>query len=143
MRHAATILALALFAASCETTPIGSAPSHADNAALDLGDWRHETPEAELSYFQGVIASRYAMGAALSAATADLRSNDFSCAPDNDTTGRGDPPAQICRKTMTAENCTATWQVHLFDTHGDGHIARSRALYDRRCGNEGLLGGPG
>jgi hypothetical protein len=32
--------------------------------------------------------------------------------------------------------------VHLFDTHGDARIARARALYDRRCGREGLLGGP-
>jgi hypothetical protein len=107
-----------------------------------LGDWRHVTPAAELSQFQTLVAARYQAGAPLSAAVADLRRNDFACAVNVDPNSRGDPPTQICRKTLTAENCTATWQVHVYDTHGDGRLARTRALYDRRCGNEGLLGGP-
>ena len=130
---------------ACETTSGGgSATCGAENAggALDLGDWRQATGAATLNEFQTTIAARYSVGSSLSAAAADLRRNEFRCAANSDSTGRGTPPAQICRKTVTAENCTGTWQVHLFDTNGDGRIARTRALYDRRCGAEGLLGGP-
>jgi hypothetical protein len=145
MRYAAIALSLTLLVSACETMSAGGgATNGAENAggALDLGDWRHATAEATLSQFQTAIAARYGVGSPLSAATADLRRNDFNCAQNNDSSHRGTPPAQICRKTVTAENCTGTWQVHLFDTNGDGRIARARALYDRRCGAEGLLGGP-
>jgi hypothetical protein len=145
MRYPALVLSLALLVSACETmSGIVGAPGGAENVggALDLGDWRHATAANTLSQFQSTIAARYGAGSSLSAAAADLRRNDFACAEDNDSTGRGAPPRQICRRTVTAENCTGTWQVHLFDTNGDGRIARARALYDRRCGNEGLLGGP-
>jgi hypothetical protein len=146
MRYAGLALSLALFVSACETmSGIGGAPGGAVSAggALDLGDWRHATAADTLSQFQTTITARYGARSSLSAAAADLRRNDFTCAENNDSTGRGTPPTQICRKTVTAENCTGTWQVHLFDTNGDGRVARARALYDRRCGNEGLLGGPG
>ena len=145
MKVATFALGLALFAAACGTIPLGavSAPGGvAASTTLELGDWRHVTSAAELAQFQTTIASRYAPGAPISAAAADLRRNDFACAANVDPNSPGDPPAQICRKTVTAENCTATWQVHLYDTNNDGRLARTRALYDRRCGNEGLLGGP-
>jgi hypothetical protein len=144
MRYAAIALSFALLVSACETTSGGGAPSTPENAggALDLGDWRHATAADTLSQFQTTIAARYSAGSSLSAAAADLRRNGFTCAANNDSTGRGTPPAQICRRTVTAENCTGTWQVHLFETSNDGRIARTRALYDRRCGNEGLLGGP-
>ncbi len=94
--------------------------------------------------FQQSVANRYSAGLAISAVSADLRRNDFSCgaAPRQDA-GRGDPPAQVCRHTVSASGCTHTWQAHLFDTRGDGRLARTRGLYDRRCGGDGLLGGPG
>lgn len=148
MRYTTLALSLALFAAACETTSMGGGSAPAGVGAipstpLDLGDWRHATAAAELSQFQSTVAARYAAGAPVSAAVADLRRNDFTCAANVDPNSRGDPPAHICRKTVTLENCTATWQVHLYDTRNDGRLARTRALYDRRCGNEGLLGGPG
>lgn len=93
--------------------------------------------------FQHEIAARYAAGLPLTAVSADLRRNDFACSSNADAAGRGDPPDQICRRTLTLEGCTHTWQVHVFDTSGNGALARSRALYDRRCGGDGLLGGPG
>ncbi len=91
--------------------------------------------------FERTISSRYGAGLQLSAVTADLRRNDFTCSAPG--AGRGDPPAQVCRRTVTAEGCTHTWQAHLFDAGGDGQLARTRGLYDRRCGGDGLLGGPG
>jgi hypothetical protein len=126
----------------CETV---SAPPEeaAPTAQLALGDWTHAPAATTLAQFQSQVAARYAAGSPISAATADLQSNAFTCAADNDTTGRGAPPAQICRKTVTGDNCTGTWQVHLFDNSGNGQLAHARALFDKRCGREGLLGGPG
>lgn len=143
MKYAMLALGLALLVSGCETMS-QSAPSAAGapSTALDLGDWRNAAPAATLTQFESAVASRYAAGSSVSDAAADLRRNDFTCAANNDTSGRGDPPAQICRKTVTADTCTGTWQVHLFDTSGDGRIARARALFDKRCGREGLLGGP-
>lgn len=146
MRHF-LILGFAVLAASCATADVVAPTEPAASASapagpLDLGDWQHATAAIELSTFEQTIAGRYAAGLAISAATTDLQHNQFTCAPNHDTSNRGEPPAQICRKTVTQAGCTHTWQVHLFDTHGDAHIARSRGLYDRRCGNEGLLGGP-
>lgn len=96
-----------------------------------------------LEAFQQSVASRYAAGIAVNAAQSDLEHNEFRCgaSPGTDA-GRGDPPAEVCRRTVTANGCTHTWQVHLFDEHGDGRLARTRGLYDRRCGGDGLLGGP-
>jgi len=97
-----------------------------------------------LSTFQQNVTDRYGAGIAISDAAADLRRTEFNCAdaPPQDQ-GRGDPPAQVCRRTITFSGCTHTWQVHLFDQDGDEQLVRTRGLYDRRCGNEGLLGGPG
>ena len=145
MKYAALALSFALLVSACETTSgVEGTQGGAENvsSAFDLGDWRHAAPADTLNQFQTAITARYSAGSSLSAAAADLRRNGFTCAADNDATGRGTPPVQICRKTVTAENCTGTWQVHLFDTNGDGRIARARALFDRRCGSEGLLGGP-
>jgi hypothetical protein len=140
MRHAAVVLALALFVAGCGTLSEGVSGSGAPAGPIALGDWTHAPPAEILAQFESAVSARYAAGSSLSAAAADLRRNDFNCAANVDTGGRGSPPAQICRKTVTADNCTGTWQVHLFDAHDA--IARVRALFDRRCGREGLLGGP-
>jgi hypothetical protein len=147
MKHA-WVLALAILSAACASTPVGGAStptgsSTIPSAALDLGDWRHATPAATLSAFESNVSSRYGEGLALSAVSADLRRNNFNCAANHDSVGRGDPPDQVCRKTVTDNGCTHTWQVHLFDQDNNGHLARTRGLYDRRCGGDGLLGGPG
>lgn len=133
--------------AACETTSVSgvttpSGPAAIPSTPLNLGDWRNATPNATLSAFQETVGERYGAGLALNAISSDLRRQEFTCAaaPQN---GRGDPPEQVCRRTITASACTHTWQVHLFDTAGDGRLARTRGLYDRRCGNDGLLGGPG
>jgi len=142
-------LAAALALSACETLPTGAAAPAVSGAALegslDLGDWRNANQAATLTSFEQNVASRYAVGLSLSDAAADLRRNEFNCgaAPSLDEQGRGDPPAQVCRRTITVNACTHTWQVHLFDQASDGRLARTRGLYDRRCGNEGLLGGPG
>lgn len=143
MKYAPLFAALAL--AACVTAPVGgvstpTGPATIPSTPLDLGDWRRGSAQATLSAFQQNVARRYASGAALTAVAADLRRNQFRCSPGaND---RGDPPDQICRRTVTASGCTHTWQVHLFDTNSDGRLARTRGLYDRRCGSDGLLGGP-
>lgn len=149
MRTASLSLLAALFVlAACETVPISapgstSGPVGIPSGPLDLGgDWQHVPASAVLQTFEQTVAGRYAAGLAVTDATADLQQNQFTCAPNHDTTGHGQPPVAVCRKTVTQAQCTHTWQVHLFDTGGDARLARARGLYDRRCGNEGLLGGP-
>jgi hypothetical protein len=142
-------LAAALALSACATVPVSGTstpegPSAIPGGQLNLGEWRTADEAATLTAFQENVTHRYGAGVAVSAAASDLRHSDFNCgaAPAQDQ-GRGDPPAQVCRRTVTLIGCTHTWQVHLFDQGGDGRIARTRGLYDRRCGNEGLLGGPG
>lgn len=138
--------ALSLLLAAC-VTPVGgvstpSGPSTIPSEPLRLGDWRSASESATLSQFQQNVANRYGAGLPISAVSADLRRQDFSC--EGGGAGRGDPPDQICRRTVSANSCTHTWQVHLFDGGGDDRLARTRGLYDRRCGDDGgLLGGPG
>jgi hypothetical protein len=148
MKRLVAAAALAALAA-CATTPVSgpsapSGPPSIPSAAIELGDYRTANEAATLQAFQQQIASRYGAGTPISAVSADLRRGEFSCgaAPPQDR-GRGDPPAQVCRRTITANNCTHTWQVHLFGDAGASALARTRGLYDRRCGNDGLLGGPG
>lgn len=146
MRHVTLFAAAALALSACATVPTGttapSGPSTIDGE-LDLGDWRNANEATTLTAFQQNVSNRYGAGLQVSTATADLRRQDFTCgdAPSVDEQGRGDPPAQVCRRTITASGCTHTWQAHLFEANGN--LARARGLYDRRCGNEGLLGGPG
>ncbi|MES1197053.1 MAG: hypothetical protein ABUL55_00365 [Pseudomonadota bacterium] len=137
----APILLSAAFLAACATTPMGNLPTPTaalPTTPLDMGDWRHAGAEAELSGFQSAVTHRYGAGLAVADVLADLRRAQFTCTPNSDT--RGDPPTQICRKTLTEAGCTHTWQVHLYDA--DARLTRSRGLYDRRCGADGLLGGP-
>jgi len=146
MKHASLCVAAVMLAA-CATTapePTGPASGALPSGELNLGDWRTATEAATLTVFQDSVTSRYGAGVSVSAATADLRAHQFTCAaaPPQDQ-GRGDPPAEICRRTVTLEGCTHTWQVHLFGASDEAHVSPTRALYDRRCGNEGLLGGPG
>lgn len=142
--HAVAILALAL--AGCATpggpaTP--GAASRIPQTPIDLGDWRNASEAATFAAFEQHVAARYGAGIELAAASGDLRRAEFACASGPARAdGRGDPPAQVCRRTITASGCTHTWQVHLFDTAGDARLARTRGLYDRHCGGDGLLGGP-
>ncbi len=141
-------LVLALVVAACSTpiagmsTPAG--PAQIPSTAIDLGNWRAGNEGATQSAFQRGINSRYAAGAAITTIAADLRRNRFACAapPRDLADNRGAPPVQVCRHVVTAQGCTHTWQVHLFDNMGDRRLARTRSLFDRRCGDEGLLGGP-
>lgn len=141
----AALVALALGLAACATVPATNTPNAVRVPAtpLELGDWRGVNSTAVAQHFEREVAQRYAAGLQLSAASGDLRRYEFNCAVNNDTTGRGDPPDQICRRTTSANNCTHTWQVHLYDANGASVLTRARALYDRRCGGDGLLGGPG
>ena len=149
MKHARTIaVSLALLVGACETlpgaaTPGPTGPAAIPTAPISLGAWRNASEAATLEAFQQGVAGRYGAGLPVAAVSSDLRRNEFNCgaAPPRAEGNRGDPPAQVCRKTTTANGCTHTWQVHLF---ADGEtLTRPRGLYDRRCGNDGLLGGPG
>lgn len=148
MKHARMFaVSLALLLGACETLPVGATPSPVGPASIPaapigLGDWRNASEAVTLQAFERGVTSRYAVGLPLASVSGDLRRNDFNCsaAPPRAEGNRGDPPAQVCRKTTTANGCTHTWQVHLF---GDETLVRTRSLYDRRCGGDGLLGGPG
>lgn len=149
MKYARTIVVtLALLLGACETLPTAgvtepAGPSTIPTAPISLGDWRNASEAATLQAFQQGVNGRYGAGMQISSVSADLRRNEFNCgaAPPRLADNRGNPPAQVCRKTTTANGCTHTWQVHLFGD--DGALARTRGLYDRRCGSDGLLGGPG
>lgn len=143
------ILATLVLLGACETvqtTGSNSGPPAAPipSTPIELGEWRNGAPDATLQAFQTQISARYSEGQAASAVLADLRRNDFACA-DNviERNGRGNPPDQICRHTATANNCTHTWQVQVFES--EARITQARALYDRRCGRgaDSLLGSPG
>lgn len=140
--------AFALALSACATAPVGgvstpSGPASIPSTPLDLGDWRRASAASTLESFQRTINSRYGAGLQISAVAADMRRNEFNCAAPGRGDGRGDPPAQVCRKTVSVNGCTHTWQAHLFDANNDARLARTRGLYDRRCGGDGLLGGPG
>src|SRR5262245_13242422 len=106
MRHLLpSLMVLAL--AACTTVPASgpTAPSAArgiPTTPIELGD-RHAPQEAVMQQFEQTVTARYATGLALTEVSADLRGNEFNCAANADTGERGDPPAQICRKTVTAE----------------------------------------
>lgn len=147
MRYARLFLAgFVALTGACTTLPTGSPPRTAPpglpSAPLELGDWRRASPGATLGQFEQIVARRYLPGLALSTVSSDLRRNEFNCIDNRDNT-RGEPPDQICRKTVTVDGCTHTWQVHLFDENNNAILMRTRGLYDRRCGGDGLLGGPG
>lgn len=140
--------AAALLASACVSVPsAATAPAAAvasiPSEPLELGDWRRGNSGAAAQHFERAIAARYGAGLALASVSSDLRRNDFACVANRDTAGRGDPPDQICRKAVAADNCTHTWQVHLYDAGNNNVLVRARALYDRHCGGDGLLGGPG
>ena len=104
--------ALVLLCASCATAPVG--PMNIPPGSLDMGgEWRTAPIASVLRQFQNAAQSRYRPGLALNAASGDLAREGFRCSANADR--RGDPPDQICRKTVTFQNCTHTWQVHLYD----------------------------
>lgn len=142
MTRFALPLALLLFVAACATTPPppSNAPAIMPQTALDLGgDWRRSSIASVARRFSEEVAQRYRAGATIPASVDDLARNQFRCAANTDM--RGDPPAQVCAKTETVANCTHTWRVMLYAQAG-ATVERARGLYDRRCGGEGLLGGP-
>lgn len=139
--------ALALMVTACVTPVSGpTAPGGTGaipSTSLNLGNWRTASEAATLSAFQQQVTGRYSTGLALNTVAADLRRNEFACAPAPQAPdGRGAPPAQICRRNANSGGCAHTWQVHLFDASGDQRLARTRALYDRSCRGDDLLGGP-
>lgn len=140
------VLAVALFAAACgtvqTTTPSRNVPPGIASTPLELGNWQTANVGLTLTQFSQNVARRYQPGLPLSAVTGDLRRQEFTCANNADAV-RGDPPDAICRKTETVNGCTHTWQVHVYDENNNQILLRTRGLYDRRCGNDGLLGGPG
>lgn len=145
MKKSFALLAAAGVAlAACATAPLSpsapSGPPAIPTSALDLGDYRRANETAVIEAFNGTVTRRYGAGLELTAVVGDLRRNQFTCAAGQ--AGRGDPPAQICRRTLTESGCTHTWQVHLYDEAGNAELARTRSLYDKRCGGDGLLGGP-
>ncbi|MGE0743051.1 MAG: hypothetical protein AB7O98_17070 [Hyphomonadaceae bacterium] len=146
MKRFLAVAGLVLALSACVTVPAGvqtpSGPPTIPTAPIDLGNWRAATEAATLQGFERTVTDRYAVGLPITAVSADLRRNEFNCA-DAPRAERGTPPAQVCRRTVTNSGCTHTWQVHLFDEGGSDRLARTRALYDRRCGGDGLLGGPG
>jgi hypothetical protein len=106
---------------------------------IDLGDWRRLDEATTAQRFSDGVLRRWPNGAAISAAAADLRNQGFACtAP----TGRGDMPDQACRLTRREGECTHLWTVSLYDDAGAVRLSRVRGLYDRRCGRDGLAGGP-
>lgn len=131
------LLAAAVALAACQTVP---ASTRGPAGALDLGDYQHGSESAVAGRFNGAVAARYPAGGTLARATGDLSANRFSCAAAS-TESRGEPPDQVCRRTISEAGCTHTWQVMLYEQRGA--LSRARGGYDRVCRAEddGLLGG--
>jgi hypothetical protein len=108
---------------------------------LDLGDWRSSSEAAVLQRFSAHVLRRWPTGTALAAAAGDLTGQGFACAPPRTAAG-GDPPDRACKREAVAAGCTHVWQVYLYDDAGAVRLSRVRALYDKRCGRDGLAGGP-
>lgn len=124
------------------TAPRGvSAPS----GPIEIYDYRRASAATVAQSFARGIERRYAIGLAFLVALADLRASQFVCTAS--AAGRGgDPPDQVCRRSITENDCTHTWQVHLWDDApgAASKVSRVRGLHDRRCkADDGLLGGPG
>lgn len=135
----ALLAALAVLAASgCAAlrskTPAGEAP------AIELGDYAKGVEADVLAAFAKTASARFAKGEPLAAALKDLAANKFDCAASIQK--GGEPPAQVCRRVIKADDCTNTWQVHLFAGGAEKDVVeRARGLYDKTCGKEELLGG--
>jgi hypothetical protein len=107
---------------------------------IDLGPYGVGQKEAVAGRFARGISNRYPPNMAFATVLADLRKNAFQCFAAAQT--GGDPPRQVCRKSLRLADCEHTFQVHLYDTAGNLKLARTRAIYDRMCGGEELLGAP-
>ena len=112
------ILVAALAALAACATPIGGPSTPTGSAQIpstpvDFGDWRNADESATLTAFQQSVTSRYGVGLAITAVSSDLRRNSFNCgaAPRADAAGRGDPPAQVCRPTLTNGGCTCSMKA--------------------------------
>jgi hypothetical protein len=130
------LIALAL--ASCASpTTVPAQPGRAGQ--IDLGDWRRASQRRVAAHFSEAVTRRYEQGGSIAQISADLRANQFACSA-GAPSRRGVSPTQVCRRSLRDRECTHTWQVHLFARQQS--VARTRALYDRSCGGDGLLGGP-
>jgi hypothetical protein len=137
MRSAVLAVLTALALASCVSPSAGpTTPGRA--AGIDFGDWQRASQRSVAARFSGGIERRYRQGAPLPEVVADLRVNRFACTP-GQPTRRGVAPSQICRRSLRDRGCVHTWQVHIFASRQS--LARARALYDRACEGDGLLGG--
>jgi hypothetical protein len=145
MRRLAHLTIAALALSACATRPIGtmvpSGEARVPEGRIELGDWARGSQNGVARRFSETIAERYRPGLPLATATADLRRNQFTCAAPRER--RGDPPDMVCRRTIQGAGCINTWQVHLFsDQGGPQGLTRTRALFDKSCSRDELLGGP-
>jgi len=134
--------------AAAQTTPapteapaLGGAPGPVVfSGALRLGDWRGGETGAVAQEFAAAVESRYGQGVGLADAREDIARAGFRCASE---AGAGAGAAALaCRREETQRGCRHAWNVYLFTAQGQT-LSRARGLYDRRCGDEDLLGGPG
>jgi len=135
----AILTALALVALAACVSPRAGPQQPARPGEIDLGDWRRASPRSTAQRFTSAIAQRYGQVRPIGQISADLRANQFSCAA-GAPSAHGLSPTQVCRRSERDRRCVHTWQVHLFATRRGG--TRTRALYDRACDDDGLLGGP-
>jgi hypothetical protein len=139
-------IGLALVALSGCAAMIGGKPPPAmapqgdfrPSGPIALGNYEKESENAVRSAFAKTVVQRYAAGAPMALVNKDLAENRFPCGAAPQT--KGDPPDQVCKRTIKAGGCTYTFQVHLYNDAGKTGIARVRGLYDKACG-EDLLGG--
>lgn len=113
-------------------------PSSIPRGSLALGDYQRGSSDAVSRAFAQTVSQRYGAGLALNTVTADLGRQQFACRAGG---GRGDPPDQMCRRSLQSGGCTHTWQVLLYNDGGARGLSRTRGLYDRACGDGELLGG--
>lgn len=122
--------------------PVASAPAVVIAGTLGLGDWSAGRPGQVSQQFASSVQRRYPTGQVVAAAVEDLGQNGFTCG----AVAAGaltDLPSQSCRRSFRNADCSHIWLVRLYQERGTQRLSRSEGTYERACGGDGLLGGPG
>ena len=122
--------------------PVTSAPAVIIAGTLGLGAWSAGRPGQVSQQFATSVQRRYPAGQVVAAAVEDLGQNGFTCG----AVAAGaltDLPTQSCRRSFRDAGCSHIWLVRLFQERGSQRLSRSEGTYERACGGDGLLGGPG
>lgn len=121
--------------ASASTPATSGGPPSSPKVLITRGDWRAVGREAAARDFTTSLQRAVPTGQPLATARATIEASGFSCV--KPASGF----ALSCRLLAQETKCAHVWRV-LINAERD-QVTRARGLYERTCGEDGLLGGPG